>query len=74
MTATETEGRAPLLTTAEVCERMRISRDTFYVLRKQLAEEGRPLRPARIGSRTLRWSEADIDALIEALREPAASP
>lgn len=74
MTPTETAETAPrLLTTEQVRERLGgISRDKFFRLRKQLAEEGRPLRPVKLGYRSLRWPEADIDALIEALREPAS--
>jgi prophage regulatory protein len=51
-----------LLSTAEVCARLGIKRTKFYELRK---DGGFP-EPARLGYRTLRWREADIDDFIAA--------
>ena len=56
-----------MLTTAEVCERLKISRTKFYTLRKRLEQAGRPLHPVPLGIHTLRWPESDLAALLEAL-------
>lgn len=73
MTATDTEGRSRLLSTAEVCKRLGIGRTRFYELRRELAQKGRPVEPVRLGYRTLRWPEDGVQALTEALVAAAAS-
>jgi len=67
MTAAETASVPQFLTTEDVCERLRISRMKLYELRQ---EDGFP-KPARLGYRTLRWREDEID---DWLRAAAASP
>lgn len=71
MTATETIPER-FYTTAEVLARLKISRDKFYKIRKRFAEEGHPLEVLKLGHHTLRWPEATLDALFEALREPSS--
>ena len=70
MTSTSTESRPVFLTTEEVCERLRIGRTKLFELRR---EEDFP-KPARIGHRSLRWREDEIDAWFEASRQSAPSP
>ena len=67
MTDTEAAGVSiRLLTTAEVREQLGIGRTKFWEIRKQLEDAGTPLRPVRIGHRTLRWHQEDISAYIAA--------
>lgn len=74
MTAPETASPPlQMLTTEELCARLKIGRTKFYVLRRKLRAEGRDLEPVRFGIHSLRWPEADLPVLIEALQEAARS-
>jgi prophage regulatory protein len=50
-----------LLKIGEVAARTRLSKASIY---RHVADDTFP-RPVRIGNRTLRWREADIEALME---------
>jgi excisionase family DNA binding protein len=58
----------PLLTVAEVCQLLSVSKQTLY----RLLRAGE-LRPSRVGDR-LRFSQDDVRAYLERNREPVASP
>jgi len=64
MTQTEDASSPELLTTEEVCERLRISRRGLSQLRENPAFP----RPARLGHKTLRWSAAELAAWLQAAR------
>ena len=55
-----------MLTTAEVCDRLKIGRTKFYTLRKRLEQDGHPVHPVRLGRSTLRWPPDALAALVEA--------
>ena len=68
VTATETAPPLPqLLTTGEVCERLKIGRTKFYTLRKRLEQAGHPVRDAGLGPRCVRWPASVLPELLEAL-------
>jgi prophage regulatory protein len=50
-----------LLTTAEVMERLGVSRSTLY----RGAKKGTYPKPVGLGTRSIRWRSADIQTLIE---------
>ena len=52
-----------LLNLSELSERFRVKQNTIL----QWAANGDFPKPIRIGRRTLRWREVDIDAFIESL-------
>ena len=74
MTAPETVLPAPqqYLTMEELCARLKIGRTKLYELRRQLRATGRDdLEPVRLGTRSLRWPEDRLPALVAALEEAA---
>lgn len=65
----------PVITAAEIAERLDVSKDTFLRERQALERQGfpRPCFPARPGrTRTLRWRRAEIDAWFTAAPPAAA--